>query len=95
VRRWFEERDYWVARAAGSLGDADLVVLKDGERPILVEVKSTAAGPYAHFGPKDRDDLLFAADVAGAKAVLIWWPPRGKMQWINSREWPRVRQVAA
>lgn len=89
VKDWLLERDWWVARAAGSLGDADLVALKDGERPRLVEVKSTAQGPYEHFGPADRDGLRFAATVAGASAWLAWWPPRGRLQWIPEDEWPK------
>ncbi len=84
-------QDYWVARAAGSLGDADLVALKDGERPKLIEVKSTAAGPFHSFGPKDRADLRFAAKVAGASCVLAWWPPRGKLTWIEESAWPKEK----
>ena len=95
VRRLLEADDYWVARAAGSLGDADLVALKAGKRPVLVEVKSTAAGPFHSFGPKDRTDLLFAASVAGADALLCWWPPRGKSVWLEPSQWPGRREVAA
>lgn len=90
VKRNLEARDYWVARAAGSLGDADLVALKAGKRPLLVEVKSTIH-PYDHFGPKDRADLLFAASIAGADVVLAWWPSRGKLRWIPPDEWPGRR----
>jgi Holliday junction resolvase len=88
VRRLLEADDYWVCRAAGSLGDADLVALKPGRYPRLIEVKSTAQGPYEHFGPKDRADLRFAADMAGGVAELCWWPPRGQPRWIDSSEWP-------
>lgn len=88
VKALLQAQDWWVARAAGSLGDADLVALKDGKRPLLVEVKSTAGGPYERFGPQDREDLLFAARMAGAVAVLCWWPPRSKPKWIWEAEWP-------
>lgn len=88
VRDLLLNEDWWVVRAAGSLGDADLVALKNGRRPKLIEVKSTAAGPYHSFGPKDRADLLAAAELAGADAVLCWWPSRGKPRWIASEEWP-------
>lgn len=80
--------DWWVCRAAGSIGDADLVALKDGHRPRLVEVKSTAGGPFEHFRPADRADLLFAARLAGAQAVLAWWPPRGRLHWLFPEDWP-------
>lgn len=88
VRDWLQERDWWVCRAAGSLGDADLIALKHGHRPLMVEVKSTAQGPYEHFGPQDRRNLLFAAEMAGADAELAWWPPRGQLRFIPSSEWP-------
>ena len=92
VRRDLEADDWWVCRAAGSLGDADLVALKQGVAR-LIEVKATARGPYHGFGPKDRADLLFAAKLAGAEAWLCWWPPRGKPHWINSIAWPTPRGV--
>ena len=88
VRDLLLNQDWWVCRAAGSLGDADLVALKDGHTPMLVEVKGRAAGPYHSFGPKDRADLRQAAFIAGAKPILCWWPPRGKPQWIEAGSWP-------
>ena len=93
VRRILEGEDYWVCRAAGSLGDADLVALKPGRR-LLVEVKSTAAGPFHSFGPRERAALRFAADVADATAVLCWWPPRGKPTWLYADAWPREKAAA-
>ena len=94
VKLLLQQEDWWVARAAGSLGDADLVALKEGKRPRLIEVKSTAGGPYEHFRPLERAALLFAARLAGADAVLAWWPPRGRLHWIWPDEWPEA-QVAA
>jgi Holliday junction resolvase len=84
--------DGWIViRAAGSLGDIDLVALKAGHPIRLIEVKSTAQGPYEHFGPGDRAELILAAEIAGAEAWLAFWPPRGKLQWIPSADWPPVR----
>ncbi len=94
VRRLLEDDDWFVCRAAGSLGDVDLVALKAGKLPMLIEVKSTAGGPYERFGPKDRGDLQFAADLAGAIATLAWWPPRGTLRWIPSSEWPDKLKAA-
>jgi Holliday junction resolvase len=88
VKAILEGEDWFVARAAGSLGDADLVALRAGSRSRLVEVKSTAGGPYERFGPADRARLRLAAQIAGADAWLAWWPPRGRLRWIDASEWP-------
>lgn len=94
VRDWLLERDWVVVRAAGSLGEIDLVALKAGETPRLVEVKSTAGGPYERFGPAERADLQQRAQWAGAAAWLAWWPPRGQLRWIPSHEWPVLKARA-
>ena len=81
--------DDWIAfRAPASLGVADVIALRDGDRPRLIEVKSDTAGPYHAFGPAKRDRLRFAAKLAGADAYLVWWPPHGKPQWIGAEAWP-------
>src|SRR4051812_24584235 len=88
--------DDWLAfRAPASLGCADVIALRDGSRPRLVEVKSTAAGPYHGFGPADRARLSLAARIAGADAFLAWWPPRGRLIWIAEHEWPQPKERAA
>lgn len=80
----------WIAfRAPASLGCADVVALRAGNRPRLVEVKSTAQGPYEHFGPAARVRLSLAAQMAGADALLAWWPPRGGLRFIPESEWPK------
>jgi Holliday junction resolvase len=94
VKLLLEQDDWVVIRTAGSLGVADLVALKAGKQPRLIEVKSTAGGPYERFSPKDRADLIFAAFMAGAAAELAWWPPRGKLRWIPSNEWPLAKVAA-
>ena len=88
VKRLLEEDGWLVVRAAGSLG-YDLVALKDGFTPRVIEVKSTAGGPYERFGPSDRRELVDAAKAAGACAELAYWPPRGQLRWIDSAEWPK------
>jgi Holliday junction resolvase len=89
VKAFLQDQDWFVVRTAGSFGDADLVALKAGHRPRLVEVKSTAGGPYERFGPTERDTLRLAAQMAGADALLAWWPPRGTLRWIPAEEWPQ------
>lgn len=82
--------DDWLAfRAPASLGCADVIALRAGSRPRLIEVKSTAQGPYEHFGPAARLRLSASARLAGADALLAWWPSRGVLRWIPESEWPR------
>lgn len=94
VRDWLRDRDWLAFRAPASLGVADIIALRDGSRPRLVEVKSTAQGPYERFGPTARHRLRTAAQLAGADAYLAWWPPRGELRWIHENEWPaRLKAV--
>jgi Holliday junction resolvase len=88
VRNWYLDRDWVAFRAPASLGVADVIALRDGSRPHLVEVKSTAGGPYERFVPADRAELSIAAKRAGADALLAWWPPRGQLRFITEKEWP-------
>lgn len=95
VRLELANQDWLAFRAPASLGVADVVALKDGHRPRLIECKSTAQGPYEHFGPADRQRLRLAAQIAGADAYLAWWPSRGVLRWIHETEWPIERSTAA
>ena len=86
--RTLRDKDWIAFRAPASLGVADVVALRDGSRPLLVECKATAGGPYSHFLPADRKRLSEAAKLAGAEAWLYWHPPRGEGHWISASEWP-------
>ncbi len=88
------DQDWLAFRAPASLGVADVVALRDGSRSRLIEVKSTAQGPYEHFGPDARERLSLAAGMAGAEAWLAWWPSRGKLHWIAESEWPVAKGAA-
>lgn len=81
--------DGWmVTKAGGSLGAADLVALKVGERPLLVQVKASA-NPFKNFGPGERGELLEVAKRAGAVPLLAWWKPRAsEHRLIESYDWP-------
>lgn len=83
-----EAEGWWVSRAAGSLGDADLVALKVGELARLVEVKSNKGSPFMHFRRADREALISAAVRAGAIPWLVHWPPRQQLRWIPVADWP-------
>jgi Holliday junction resolvase len=93
VLDFYREHGFVAFRAAW--GIADVVALKVGMRPQLVQVKSTTR-PYEHFRQAERTELAHAAMVAGADAVLAWWPKGGKLTLIAASEWPRTRtEVAA
>lgn len=80
--------DDWVVLKGTTYGICDLVAMKDGERPMVIEVKSTAGSAYERFGPADRAALKDVAKRAGAVAVLAWWPPRGKLMLLDEAVWP-------
>ena len=82
------EDGWWAIRSPASKGTVDVVAIYHGKLINFYEVKSTKAGPYSHFGPKDRADLKAEADRAGATAWLCWWPPRKDPEFIPSDEWP-------
>lgn len=70
-------------------GPGDLLAVKDGERPRLIEVKATAGGPYEHFGPRDRNGMRAYAAERGLVAELAWWAPRAATHRIfDEAEWP-------
>ena len=92
VARLLRDEGWIVGSMRHSEGGGDLMAARvrawnHGEVR-LIEVKSTAAGPWEHFGPRDRQLLRDYAKVAGASAWLAWWPPRKTIQWIPSEEWP-------
>lgn len=80
--------DWFALRAPASLGCADVVALKDGHRPLMVEMKSTTRSPFSGFPPADRAELLFMAALAGAEAWLVHWPKRSEPLWISPEHWP-------
>lgn len=96
VRETLEAIGWWVSRAAGSLGDADLVALKQGELPMLIEVKANVSGgPFMNFRRPEREALIAAAVRAGAIPWLAYWPSRKPLRWISVAEWPPTCESGA
>ena len=103
VKKLLEEEGWFVIRAPGSLGVADLVAIReeshcygwddyDVSHPVVrfVECKANEkGGPYMNFRPPDRQALIEAAEKAGARAELAYWPKRGNLVWIGSEAWPK------
>jgi hypothetical protein len=58
---------------------------------VLIQVKSTAGGPYERFGPEKRGEARAQAALAGADAWLVHWPKGDglkKARVIVVDEWP-------
>jgi hypothetical protein len=63
--------------------------LMAGHTVRLIEVKSTAGGPYEGFRTGDRYEMLHAAATHNAEPWLAWWPPlQDQPRWIPASEWP-------
>ena len=104
VKALLEAEGWFVIRAPGSLGLADLVAIRrgalgttnegapvgPGSRVRMIEVKGTAAGPFHSFPPADRAALSKAAELAGASAELAYWPAHKELRWIPEADWPRT-----
>ena len=88
VKKLLEADGWFVTKAGGSLGVADLVALKAGHQPRLIQIKGTARGPFSDFGPDDRAKLRLVALDAGAVAELAWWPCRKPCAWLLEPTWP-------
>jgi Holliday junction resolvase len=81
--------DGWLAlRAPASLGSADIIALRDGDRPMLVQVKANKGSPWMNFRPAERVELVMDATKAGARAYLVHWPARGVQRWLPPSSWP-------
>jgi Holliday junction resolvase len=60
-----------VTRAAGSMGAADLVCLRAGKRPLLVQCKILGPGrSMPRIDPAERMALYECAQKAGARAII-------------------------
>jgi Holliday junction resolvase len=66
---------FWVVRAAGSLGVADVVALRHGGAPLLIACKTNGVLPRG-----ERIALVEAAHKAGARPILATRTRRG---WID------------
>ena len=84
--------NWWCIRAAGSHGVADLICLKDGHKPMMLEIKSNSGSPFANFGPAKRQALLVAARQSGANCFLVNWAKNKDPVWIPPGDWPKPRR---
>jgi Holliday junction resolvase len=66
IKTYLTRRGYFVVRAAGSHGPADLVAVRKGQRPVFVQCKKGSAT----VGKEEHNELFRAALQAGARAVI-------------------------
>lgn len=59
---------------------------------MLVEVKSTAGGPWETYGPKERAELDAEAIRVAAIPVIAYWPARGGLRMIFRSDWPEYKK---
>ena len=77
VRDLLASEDWFAVCSRGSHGAADVVAIRAGSIPRVVQVKSTAQGPYERFGPAKRRELSYAAELGGAQASSRGGLPEG------------------
>jgi hypothetical protein len=71
-------------------GCADVVALKAGMPPMLVQVKGTRR-PWERFGPHERVLLAAEAIKAGAVPQLCHWPIGARApRFYGVHEWPQT-----
>lgn len=81
----------WVVKGTGDAhGAIDLIALKQGYRPRVLQVKGNkGGGPFMNFRPQERSLLQEEALQADADAWLIYAPPnRQSPRWIHPSDWP-------
>jgi Holliday junction resolvase len=75
-------------------GPGDVLAIFLNRMPLLIEVKTTAAGPFERFGPKDRNDLLTAASKSGALALVAWRPAGAPtFSMLPPAAWPKDKSA--
>jgi hypothetical protein len=88
VRKHLEDLGFTLGSRRKIPGAGDLLAIRlrvqyaGHMEVLLVEVKSTAQGPWEHFGPSERLALAKAAQDAGAIGAVAWWPSRGPLSWF-------------
>ncbi len=88
--RLLREEGWEVSR--NTHGAYDLMALKAGETPRIIEIKS-GQHPFNNYGPKERAETIEAAEKAGADAYLAHWVPyTSSPVYIKSSEWPGPRK---
>lgn len=88
VARQLEQEGWTVGSRRHIGGCGDLLAVRDGERPRLIECKRGARSPYEHFREPDRNRMRDYAAERGLVAELAWRKDRGKLVFLDEAAWP-------
>jgi len=84
-----QEQGWFGICGRASRGPADILAIRRGEPPMLVQVKGDKVSPWAHFRREEREALLRSALDYGGVAWLCWMPSvRKPPVWYAWHEWP-------
>lgn len=86
------QEDGWVVGSRRHIGGAgDLLAIRVGSRPRLIEVKCRK-NLWEGFRAADRMALLTLAESADADALVAWWKPgASEPEWLAPHQWPLAR----
>lgn len=89
---WLEAQGWFVGtrrKGRREKGPGDHLAVRDGERPMLVEVKESKRSPWQDFPPAERATMLDCAKRHSLVPVLIWRSaPSKPFAMIESFDWP-------
>lgn len=84
-----QESGWLVASRRHIGGAADLLAIRPGDKPRLIEVKACKTLYSGNFRREDRAALIAEAERYGAVAECCWWPPRAREpKWLGVGDWP-------
>ena len=91
LAKQLEDEGWIVGSRRHIAGPGDLLAVSTITGAVmLIEVKATARGPWAGFGPQDRNAMLTGARSIRARPVLVWWPKgNDEPEWFYDETWPR------
>jgi hypothetical protein len=84
------QADGWLVASRRHVGGAgDLLAVRIGHRPLLIEVKSRL-NVWEGFRRADRLALVRVAGLFNCSPLLCSWPPgQAEPDWLGPDEWPK------
>ena len=84
------DQEGWLVGSRRHIGGAGDLLAARGREVALIEVKSTAGGPYERFGPAERAAMFAVRERRpNLLLALYWWPPKFEGPIVyDSSVWP-------